>query len=130
MRLLIGLFIATLFISCSQKEEGLSGRWAVKTAYYTAQYEIVETEDGYNCRVLSYDDGTHKYKQGDACPRYLFKNIALSSGTRQTDGNTGPTKTHKKHQDFELNLLSKNSLEVTTLISGKKRVEIWKRIKP
>ena len=91
-----------------------------------ATYKIVEGEEGFDCQVLHYNDGTRIINNEGSAPMYLFKNVNAQS----IDGNTGATGkkgSKSKSSSFSIELLGPNRLKVIQHISGQKRTEIWKR---
>lgn len=123
--------ILTLLVlsSCQNSDNDLlSGKWKVSTRAFHAVYQIEKGTDGYDCRVVSYNDGTTVYSENSSTKPYIFKNWNATSDS-QIDGSTGATKKSKSKSNMhEIRVLDKNQLEVTSKVLNQKKVEKWIRV--
>lgn len=127
MRILAIAILLFGFSSCSKKHDEIIGLWEVKTSYYKAQYKIYSEDDGFDCRVMLYNDGTKRYNYERDQPYFLFKGLKWSED-KFVDGTSGATKSTSVNPTFSVELVNQNTLEVVNSSPGSPRTEIWKRV--
>lgn len=111
--------------ACAKKENPMLGLWKVDSKFYKASCQILEENDEVKGLVLYYNDDTtvYRYKEGED-KNYFFKNIK-EKNDMYIDAVSGATKTEKSSESVTLNLISKDTLEVTTYMMKKTIKEIW-----
>lgn len=124
--MIVGIVISIL-MGCGSKPEIL-GTWKVDDGFYKATYRIEMVNEKIATEVLSYDDGTTRYKKSDES-HFLFNDLQ-KKGDRyvEVDGVTGATTTSDENTPG-LKLVNDSTLEVTRYIMEHATVETWNRIK-
>ncbi|WP_339756607.1 hypothetical protein [uncultured Winogradskyella sp.] len=127
MKMKLSLLLLIMSLSCTQKADVLLGTWRVQSPFYKATCKILEENDSIKGLVLYYNDDTtvYSYKEGEA-KNYFFNNLKEKGG-QYIDAISGATKTKSSNEKATLNLLSKDTLEITTYIMHKPLKEIWVR---
>lgn len=119
------LCLLAITISCSSSED-IDGYWSVKNDFYKATYLIDEFNNKKKALVVSYNDGTTAYTKDSKPNQFLFQNLKKKDGG-YVDAVSGATKTSDKQTLNRIDPVSKDTLEVTTYISGKPLKEHWIR---
>ncbi len=122
---LLGIIMAV--ISCAKKEVPLIGIWEVDSKFYKATCEILEEKNEVKGVVLYYNDDTTVYKYEEGQPKNYFFNNLKEKNDLFVDALAGATNTKNSENNITLNLLSKDTLEVTSYILHKPLKEIWIR---
>ena len=123
------LFVTTLF-ACSQSYQNvdISGTWLCKDKFHSAKYEVfLDEEQEYKGLVLSYNDGTSKYKYDSLNEFFIFEKLRSEKGHYAVDGISGAT--NKTNADLEIHPISDDSLEVKRLVGETQVREYWVRKK-
>ena len=126
----ISTLIALIFlVACRpSNNDTLLGRWSVSTPAFQAVYQIQKGERGYDCQVISYNDGTTIYAGNSHSKPYVFKNV-LPEVNSSTDGSTGATNTKKSSSNsHKIRVIDAHQLEVVSQILNQKKTEIWTRV--
>lgn len=118
--------MGTLY-SCSKHDEIL-GQWKTNNGFYHALYEIHTSDNGFDCKVIKYNDGTTSFDENHGKQYYLFKDLKWNKES-YIDGISGASMKTTSKKKFEVRLLSKDSLEVTSYLLHKPRKEFWTRIR-
>ena len=103
------------------------GLWKVDSKFYKATCEIVEEANTLKGLVIYYNDDTTVYRYEEGQPKKYFFNNLKEKDSVYVDAIAGATKTENSNEVVTLNLLSKDTLEVTTHIMQKPLKEIWVR---
>lgn len=127
MKQWIFLLFPIIMVSCQRQEDPLVGKWKVNSKFYSATYQISEAGNELNGLVLSYNDGTSKYKQGDEKQYFVFTGLKKESELQYVDGISGATSKKDAPKSIEIKQINKDTLEVTTFIMNKPLTEIWTR---
>lgn len=130
--LFFGAFTAVamiILISCQHSnQDALIGQWKVSTQAFQAVYQIQPGESGYDCQVVSYNDGTKRYSKESKKRPFVFKNIDLQQAS-QIDGSSGATKSRGSvSNSHKIRVINENQLEVVSTIMNQKKVELWTRV--
>lgn len=124
------LFKLTVFflLSCqSHNYEELNGKWRVDSPYYKATYVIHHEDAKQKCEVFRYDDGTSSYHKRAESPYYLFEKVYHKNGQLYgVDGLSGATVMSDR---YLLDLVSDDTMQVTSYINDRQIKENWIRIK-
>ena len=80
-----------LLTSCVNHHDNVIGKWHSSASSFNAVYEIFSGEEGLDCKVVSYHDGTSSYASTRNAPIYLFKSANKRNGV-YLDGTTGAAK--------------------------------------
>lgn len=127
MKKALFISIAIIVFSCTKKESSIIGIWKVDSKFYKATCEILEEKGVVKGIVLYYNDNTTVYRHEEGQPKsYFFKNIKEKDGT-YIDAISGATKTENPSKTTTLQLISKDTIEITTYIMNKPLKEIWIR---
>ncbi len=117
-----------LAFSCVKKNNPIIGTWEVDSKFYKATCNIIEEDNSIKGQVLYYNDDTTVYKYEEGKPKnYFFNNLKEKKGVF-VDAVSGATKKNESKEMVTLNLLSKDTLEVTTFIMHQPLKELWIRI--
>ncbi len=127
MKKALFISIAIIVFSCTKKESSIIGIWKVDSKFYKATCEILEENGVMKGVVLYYNDNTTVYRHEEGQEKsYFFKNIKEKDGT-YIDAISGATKTENSSKTATLQLISKDTIEITTYIMNKPLKEIWIR---
>ncbi len=128
MKLFIGILIGFMLFGCDSSNDTILGTWRANERHYSATYSIIKENDAYNGVVLSYSDGTKSIKHNPYSPYYLFKNLKWE-GEKYIDGISGATKSENQKSQFIISIQHKDTISVTSSLSGGERKENWVRVK-
>lgn len=127
-KLIAGIILTVILTSCARQGGEILGKWRVSNQSYKAVYEIKNGEEGMDCSVVSYYDGTSRLGETANRPMFLFKGSNKVKGA-YIDGISGATKkkSKSKPKTYELRLRGKDSLDVLVHIGNQQRKEVWIR---
>lgn len=128
MKQWIYFLLFTLLFSCEQETTHLLGKWKTNSNYYSAVYQIEKIGDDFQAQILSYNDGTTKYKFDGQNPKFLFTNLQENKNKYFVDGTSGATKTENIKPKYEIACIGNDSLKVTSFLLNKPLTEIWTRL--
>lgn len=116
-----------VFIACNSSDSILEGKWKLISPFYKASCQIIKKGNGFEGLILSYNDGTSTYQYDANKPFYAFTCLKKQGGI-YVDGVSGATQ-QKGKTKVSAQLISKDTLQLTTLIANQELKEIWARIK-
>lgn len=124
---MITILICITLLSCgSNIDERIYGDWEVSNRFYQANYRVDNVDDKIMGKVLSYNDGTMKYKWDDKNPKYIFQNLKQKD-TLLVDAISGAT-AKAENRNIEIQILHEDTLSTTIFINNHPQLEIWTRI--
>lgn len=111
--------------SCAQKSnDKIIGIWDVKTDYYEAIYEIVESKGKFYGKVHYYSDGETEYKGDNKKEDYFLTDVEAKEGKYINGKMYLPDGSFYK---VIFTLKDENILEALMTVDKKPYKEIWKR---
>lgn len=115
------IFIMIILNSCQSKTDKILGEWKVISLNYKAKYSFVKEDGETKARVMSYNDGTSRYKWDTNMKWYLSQNIEESDG-HFVDATSGATNTT---ENISFHLIKEDTMLVKFMSYNQIVQEVW-----
>ena len=117
------IMLTMTFVSCAQ-EDKIVGVWDVKTNYYQAVYEIVESDNKFFGKVHYYNDGKTEYKGNNKKEDYFLTDVVAKNGAYVNGKMYLPD---GSYYNVNFTLKDQDTLEALMTIENEPYTEIWTR---